>query len=110
MNSELLDDQLAQKSDVGLTPNPIHHVSERSIYLKGLFGMILCILPGAIIGLVFIKMSLDQAKEARIAFKENPERYLPETVKKVELGRKLALIGLGLFIFEIVFILAFSSM
>lgn len=86
------------------------YVNTNSIFYKGLVGMILCLLPGGIIGLVFVKISLDQAKEARIEFNKKPGVYQRASIERVNQGRRFAYIGLTVFILEIVFILTYSSL
>lgn len=110
--SELLDDQSSssnQNSNSIIPVGKIDHINQNSIYYKGVTGLILCIVPGAIIGLIFIKLSLDQARDARTEFNESPEKYTHSTIEKVNKGRNLALIGLGLFVIEIIGILIISS-
>lgn len=103
--SDLLDETVKTPSEV----KPTRIVNDTSIFYKGLFGMILCIVPAAIIGLILIKLSLDQAKEARIAYNKQPERYLESSYAKVKQGRIMAYIGLTLFIVEIITLVGYMS-
>lgn len=84
-------------------------LNDTSIYYKGLFGMILCILPGAIIGLILIKMSLEQAKKARIEYELNSKKYYLSSIRKVKKGQTFARIGLFIFIVEIIILLIIMS-
>ena len=84
-------------------------LNDSSIFFKGLFGMILCIVPAAIIGLVLIKMSLEQAREAIKEYEENPVIYRVDSIKRVKLGKTFAYIGLFLFILELIALVAFMS-
>lgn len=84
-------------------------LNDKSVFYKGLFGMIFCILPGAIIGLVLVKMSLEQSKESLIQYKLNPNFYSQESVNKLKLGRKFAWIGLIMFLLEIVLLMVYMS-
>lgn len=79
----------------------IQILNHNSIFYKGLFGMILCILPGAILGIVLIKISLDQAKKARKDIDSSPSNFSSSSIKRVKKGQLMARIGLGLFIAEI---------
>jgi hypothetical protein len=105
--NELIDQSLFEAG----SPTPRRHqtdlLNDTSIFYKGLFGMILCILPGAIIGLVLVKLSLDQAKMAITDLANNPSSYRAESVKRVKNGRLMARIGLVFFILDIIAILAF---
>lgn len=85
-------------------------LNDSSIFYKGLFGMILCIVPAAIIGLVLIKMSLEESKGALKEYTENPRFYQPNSVSMVKRGRIFAYIGLGLFIVELVALMTYMSM
>ncbi len=111
MNQEILDQPLheVEKEKEPYTGKQIHLVNDRSIYFKGLFGLLFCILPGAIVGLVLVKMSLDQAKEAMIEYQSNPGKYKDASIETVKSGRKMAYIGLAVFILEIVIFLAYTS-
>lgn len=71
--------------------------------------MILCIVPAAIIGLVLIKISLEQAKVAVSDYKKAPHLYMPSSIKRVKRGRIFALIGLALFFGELIALLAYMS-
>jgi hypothetical protein len=84
-------------------------LNDRSVFYKGLFGMILCILPGAIIGLVLVKISLDQGKAALVEYKASPERFSLSSYKKVKRGRMFAYIGLAMFILEILALVLYTA-
>jgi len=66
-------------------------------------------LPGAVIGLVFVKISLDQAKEATTEYQNNPHKYKAVSMETFKKGRTMAYIGLAIFILEIVAFLAYTS-
>lgn len=108
IDNELLDafSQTAAKAPVNGS-NRI--LNDSSVFYKGLFGMILCILPGAIIGLVLIKVSLEQAKEGLTTYHNNPQEYKLSSYELMKKGRMLARIGLAIFIIEIVALVAFMS-
>lgn len=111
MSHNLLDSPLATAGheDQPYTERPVHLVNDRSIYFKGLFGMLLCILPGAIIGLVLVKICLDQAGQALTAYKTDPGRYKEASVQKVRSGRTMAYIGVAIFILEILVFVIYTA-
>lgn len=104
MNQDILDqlpqDQSVRQEDL---------INDKSVFYKGLFGLILCIFPGAIIGLVLIKISLEQAKVALTTYQEDSGKYRMESVKKVKSGRTMAYIGLAIFICEILALVGYTS-
>ncbi|MES2554611.1 MAG: hypothetical protein V4604_00595 [Bacteroidota bacterium] len=104
MNQEILDqlphDPSVRQEDL---------INDTSIFYKGLFGLILCIFPGAIIGLVLIKISLEQAKVAMTSYQEDSGRFRIESYKKVKSGRTMAYIGLVIFICEILALVGYTS-
>lgn len=106
MNQHILD-QFPQAQDYSGKQEDL--VNDTSIFYKGLFGMILCIFPGAIIGLVLIKVSLDQAKVALTSYQEDSGKFRIESYKKVKNGRTMAYIGLVFFIVEILAIVVYTS-
>lgn len=106
-DSDFLD-YFASKQEYSSSPRT-NVANDFSIYYKGLFGMILCILPGAIVGLVLVKLSLDQASEARNAIENHPQSYKDSSIKRVKNGTMMARIGLGLFIVEIIALVLFMS-
>ena len=106
MNQELLD-QLPQ--DEAFTGKQENLINDTSVFYKGMLGMILCLTPGSIIGLVFVKISLDQAKATLEIYQRNPNKFKPESLKKVKNGRIMAYIGLGLFIVEILLLVGYSA-
>jgi hypothetical protein len=105
---ELLDNDSDQLNGPNVTGEYLL-LNDKSVFYKGLFGMVFCILPGAIIGLVLVKMSLEQSKESLIQYKLNPNFYSQESVNKLKLGRKFAWIGLIMFILEIVLLMVYMS-
>lgn len=84
-------------------------LNDSSVFYKGLFGMILCIAPAAIVGLVLVKISLEQAKVALNEYKEKPSFYKLSSIKRIKQGRIFAYIGLSLFILEIVALVTYMS-
>jgi hypothetical protein len=98
----------SEQSEQGNGRNRI--LNDSSIFYKGLIGMILCIVPAAIVGLVLIKISLDQAKDAIKEIDEHPSFYRQSSISIVRRGRTFAYIGLGLFIVEIIALMTFMSM
>jgi hypothetical protein len=108
-NPNLIDSMPPTEANI-LTNGTNRLVNDSSIYYKGLIGMILCILPGAIIGLVFVKISLEQARDAITAYQNKPQMYTLSSFEMVKKGRMFARIGLAVFIAEIVALVAFMSM
>lgn len=111
-NPEILDEPIDKEERTADAPQPdkqLISLNDSSIYYKGLIGMILCILPGAIIGLMFIKMSLDQAKEANVTIEMYPGKYPEPLIKKVQDGSTMARIGLTMFVVEIIALIAYMS-
>jgi hypothetical protein len=105
---ELLDNNSDQLNGQNVSGDfPL--LNYKSVFYKGLFGMIFCILPGALIGLVLVKMSLEQSKESLIQYKLNPNFYSQDSVNKLKLGRKFAWIGLIMFLLEIVLLMVYMS-
>ncbi|NVK64864.1 MAG: hypothetical protein HWE22_09765 [Flavobacteriales bacterium] len=100
-----IDDELIEKvestdSNTNDTfKNPF--VNESSIFFKGLFGMILCMTPGSIIGLVLVNISLNQSREAISIVGKNSTEYAQKEFRRIRQGRTMAFIGLWFFIFEI---------
>lgn len=109
-HSDLLDNTHFGSESNPAAHSPKPHVNARSIYYKGLLGMIFCIAPAAFIGLVFVKLCLDQAKEAMEDIRKNPDGYTQASKKEVRQGRTMGLIGLSLFILEIVVLVGYMSM
>lgn len=105
----LIQDRASNEKSTTVVVEQRAYFNDNSIFYKGMFGMILCIMPVAMLGLVLVKMSLDQAKEARKSFKAEPHAYLAASVKKVLLGRKMAYIGLVMFVLEIVTLVIYMS-
>ena len=100
-NQEILDQSVFEKNN-----GPLDLLNDTSVYYKGLFGLILCVFPGAIIGLVLVKISLTQAKAALEEYAAYPDKYKDESLRRVKAGRTMAYIGLAFFIVEILAILA----
>lgn len=94
---EILDQSVFEKNN-----GPLDLVNDTSVYYKGLFGLILCIILAGVIGLVLVKMSLDQGRVALDAYAEYPNKYTDESLRRVKAGRTMAYIGLAFFIVEIV--------
>jgi len=104
-NQDLLDESFIDNS-VPRTQGQQDLVNDTSVYYKGMVGLILCIFPGAIIGLVFVKISLDQGKAALEEYATYPNKYREQSLQRVKSGRTMAYIGLAFFIVEILAILA----
>jgi len=84
-------------------------LNDSSVFYKGLIGMILCIVPAAIVGLVLIKISLEQAKVAIKEYNENPSFFRPSSISMIRRGRTFAYIGLTLFVVEIIALMTYMS-
>ncbi len=84
-------------------------VNDTSIYSKGFWGLIFCIL-GGLLGLVLVRISLQQATDALESYKRSPQDYLDSSYRLVLKGQRLARIGVGIFIGEIVLLVAYMSM
>ena len=111
---ELIDNGILELSNSGEFNSPRKGrnriLNDTSIFYKGLFGMILCIVPAAIIGLVLIKISLEEAKVALTEYKNTPEIYRTSSINMVKRGKTFAYIGLTLFIVEIVALVGYMSL
>lgn len=83
--------------------------NDSSIFFKGLIGLILCLVPASIIGLVLVKMSLDQAKVAIHEYNQNPSLYRLSSIRMITQGKKFAYIGLILFILELIALIAYMT-
>lgn len=68
------------------------------IFWTGLIGMILCMVPGGIIGLLFVKMSLDRSKVVLKLHIDNPTLYSETSLNKIEKGVLFSKIGIALFV------------
>ena len=108
---ELIDSDVKESSKkTGYPLNGRHRIlNDSSVFYKGLFGMILCIVPAAIIGLVLIKISLEQAKAAIKEYEEEPNMYRISSVNMIKRGRTFAYIGLALFVLELIALVAYMS-
>lgn len=84
-------------------------INDSSIFLKGLFGMILCILPGTIIGLILLKISFDQSKQAISEYRKAPAQYTLSSYRKVKTGRTFVIIGLVVFLLEIAAVVVYTG-
>lgn len=84
-------------------------LNDSSVFYKGLFGMIFCIIPAAIVGLVLIKISLEQAKVAIKEYNTNPSLYRLRSINMIRRGRTFARIGLTLFIGELIALVTYMS-
>ena len=104
-----LDEELIEREENhGPVLNP--YANENSIFYKGLFGMIICLTPGSIIGLLLVNVSLNQSKEAISIVGRNSEKHRSKDFRKIRNGRIMAIIGLSLFILEIVALVGYMSM
>lgn len=113
-DQELIDADLLELPKETPTPEYSHVrnriLNDSSIFYKGLFGFILCLAPAAIIGLVLVKMSLEQSKVALAEYKESPTQFRKSSINMVKRGRTLAFIGLTLFIVEIIALVTYMSL
>lgn len=113
INQDILDQPLYENvsfTNSSSLNNQINLNQDNSIFYKGLFALILNILPGTIIGLILVKMTLDQAKIALKDFKNNPSHYKSHSIKKVKNGQLMAYIGLSFVILEILGLLIYTSL
>ena len=85
-------------------------LNDSSIFYKGIIGMILCLMPAAIIGLMLVKISLEQSKIALTEYKDAPSQFRESSIKMVKRGRTFAFIGLALFILEIIALVTYMSL
>lgn len=114
MPPEVIDNDLHELSlgnEVNLPFSKDNRIlNDTGIYYKGIVGMILCIIPAAIVGLVLVKISLEQSKVALKEYNDNPSLYKTSSIYYVKQGRKYASIGLGIFIFEIITLVSIMSL
>ena len=109
IDSDLLEVPKETKSSItSIVRNRL--LNDSSIFYKGFFGMILCLAPAGIIGLILVKMSLDQSKLALAEYKNAPSQFRISSIKKVKRGRIMAYVGLALFILEIVALVTYMSL
>ncbi|MDX2360892.1 MAG: hypothetical protein QNK23_08810 [Crocinitomicaceae bacterium] len=110
---EIIDNdisELSPKTKFSRSSGKNRILNDSSVFYKGLFGMILCIVPAAIIGLVLIKISLEQAKVALTEYRKDPDHYRISSIKMIKRGRTFAYIGLALFILELIALVAYMSL
>ena len=86
----------------------IAHINARSIFTKGVLGIIFSIIP-TLYGLIFIKQCLDTACDAEKDITDHPGLYLEESIKKIKTGKTLAYIGYGIFFGEVIALVAYMS-
>ena len=108
IDNDILDSPKATQSTTEDEQQRILYDS--SVYYKGLIGMILCIVPAAIIGILFVKISLEHAKIALKKYEENPSIYKVQSLNRVKRGKVFAYVGLTLFIVEILALVTFMSL
>ncbi len=109
MSTQIIDQDIIQdEKPLDYTGKKYRLLNDASIFYKGLFGMILCILPGFIMGLILINMAMSQYGEIKEDLK-HPEQYKEKSLKLVRLGRLFSLIGVGAFITEIVVLVVYMS-
>jgi len=82
---------------------------EKSVFWTGLIGMILCMAPGGIIGLVLIKISLNRAKTANKLFEENANIYIDSSISKIKLGMLFSYMGICFFTLGIIGLLIYMQ-
>ena len=85
-------------------------VNESSIFYKGLFGMLLCLTPGSVIGLVLVNISLNQSKEAISSIGKKSQEYGQARFRKIKQGRTMAYIGLTFFVVELIALVVLMSL
>ncbi len=83
-------------------------LNDTSVLYKGIFGMILCVL-GAMLGLILVRICLNQAKEALDEYQRNPGVYKMSSFNRVKKGQRFAYIGVGIIIAEVVALVAVMS-
>jgi hypothetical protein len=105
--SPLLDQKL-ESSKENFNEEKIQRLPyDKSVFWTGLIGMILCLAPGGIIGLVLIKISLNRAKTANKLFEENAIIYNDSSVSKIKLGMVFSYMGICFFILGIIGLLIY---
>jgi len=113
-DQELIDSDILElpKEPKSSTPSTGKNriMNDSSIFYKGLFGMILCLVPAAIVGLILVKMSLEQSNVALAEYKQSPNQFRSRSINLVKKGRILAFIGLALFIAEIIALVIYMSL
>ena len=80
---------------------------DKSIFWTGLIGMILCIAPGGIIGLVIIRISLSRAKTANRLLEEKANIYSDSSISKIKLGMMFSYMGICFFTLGIIGLLIY---
>lgn len=109
IEDNLLDTPIVPNAPITPPNGKYRILNDSSVYFKGLFGMIFCIIPSAILGLVLVKISLEQAKVALKEYDKNPSNYRLSSLKMLKRGRTFAYIGLTLFIVELIALMAYMS-
>lgn len=111
-NDQLIDRPLAidRLNQDQYTGKKLRILNDSSVFYKGLFGMILCVLPGGIIGIVLVKVCFDHAKEALREYNLHPNRYKNSSLRKIKNGKTMAYIGLSVFILEILGFVIYTSL
>lgn len=112
VTSDLIDQPIKETTVFGTQPKyskPVRILNDNSVFYKGLFGMIFCIIPGGIIGLVLIKLAMEQSHEALTQYQRNPQMYLESSINKIRNGRKMSIIGLIIFALEIIAFIIYTS-
>jgi len=108
---EPLDKPLLKVSsiDESYKGKQIRLINDTSVYYKGLFALIFNILPGAILGLILVKLSLEHGKVALAEYNSQPGRYLESSYRKVKNGQTMAYMGLSIFFLEIIAFIVYTS-
>jgi len=107
--SPLLDQNLEALKEK-LTEEKVQRLPhEKSVFWTGLIGMILCMVPGGIIGLVLIRISLNRAKTANRLFEENTNIYSDSSISKIKLGMLFSYMGICFFTLEIIGLLIYMQ-
>lgn len=95
---ELIDQDLSGTENVAKNQKPRKLPYDSRIFWTGLIGMILCMVPGGIIGLLLVKMSLDRSKVVLKLHIDNPTLYSEASLKKIEKGVLFSKIGIAFFV------------
>lgn len=107
--SPLLDQNLEASKDK-LSEGKVQRLPhEQSVFWTGLIGMILCMAPGGIIGLVLIRISLNRVKTANRLFEENTNIYSDSAISKIKLGMLFSYMGICFFTLEIIGLLIYMQ-
>jgi hypothetical protein len=99
---DLIDDPALTADETTLADLP----NDRLILSRGLLSLVL-IAIGFVMGLIFAKLCMDQARVALAAYELEPHKYRPDSLSRVKRGKLLATIGLGIFALELLLLIGF---